>query len=534
MPLLLLLLVVVTLDPTSARATPPRIRWERLPLAAAENAPTAVARDASGTRLAVAIDGGVLAGPIEGPLERVLRRGPVHDVAFAADGSLLAATGAGLYRIGVDGTVARERVGTGETRAARRLAILGELAAVATAGGVFGSTGEGRWERLVGLPPREATTVALRAVGGTREVWSVIDGQLWVTSLRVTPLQGTAAGATAARPEGPAGVALVSGPSRRLRIPLVAREDGPVDVVFGLTGDASTAVLFPTALAVRDEADASWRILRPTLPPGAVARRLGAAWLGATGPGATGPGAAAAGVWLATDAGLLLASSLAGPWERATPPAGSAEVRDAVGGEAALYVATHRDLLRAVPIGPALVAARALELPPDPGVDAVHRAALAYLALEPARMEALRRGVSRRGWLPLVTFRAGHDRDAIRRRDFDQSFVSGGTHQLLDYETDSSRDLLLLLTLTWDLGDLAYHPDSIDISRESRAVVSLRDDVLDEITQLYFERRRVLVELASLAPDAAEVGMLRLRADELAAGLDAWTGGWWSRHAPPP
>ena len=50
------------------------------------------------------------------------------------------------------------------------------------------------------------------------------------------------------------------------------------------------------------------------------------------------------------------------------------------------------------------------------------------------------------------------------------------------------------------------------------------------LTQLYFDRRRALLALAAL-PDkqAPEAALLRLRAEELAAGLDAWTGGWFSR-----
>ena len=56
------------------------------------------------------------------------------------------------------------------------------------------------------------------------------------------------------------------------------------------------------------------------------------------------------------------------------------------------------------------------------------------------------------------------------------------------------------------------------------------DDVLDEVNQLYFERRRVLAEL-SIAPPGERL-RLGIRAAELAAGIDAWTGGWFSRaHA---
>ena len=38
--------------------------------------------------------------------------------------------------------------------------------------------------------------------------------------------------------------------------------------------------------------------------------------------------------------------------------------------------------------------------------------------------------------------------------------------------------------LDWDLGNLAYPDDSVDLSRELRQVTSLRDDVSDEIHQL--------------------------------------------------
>ena len=88
------------------------------------------------------------------------------------------------------------------------------------------------------------------------------------------------------------------------------------------------------------------------------------------------------------------------------------------------------------------------------------------------------------------------------------------------------------LTLSWDLADIAYEPESIDVLHETREVIELRDDVLDEVTQLYFERRGVLHQLADRAdPWDRESIRLRLRADELAAGIDAWTGGWFGTQA---
>jgi hypothetical protein len=44
----------------------------------------------------------------------------------------------------------------------------------------------------------------------------------------------------------------------------------------------------------------------------------------------------------------------------------------------------------------------------------------------------------------------------------------------------------------------------------------------------------VLLERARLAdPISLEAERLALRARELGAGLDAWTGGWWSRQLRP-
>jgi hypothetical protein len=128
-----------------------------------------------------------------------------------------------------------------------------------------------------------------------------------------------------------------------------------------------------------------------------------------------------------------------------------------------------------------------------------------------------------------LSLRLAGGEDRQRQRDYDEAFVSGEKRYLHDYEKERSLDFDASLLLTWDFGDVAYNPESIDLSRESRLVISLRDGVLDEINQLYFERRGLLQQLAA-SPDASgpEVRQLELRAAELAAGLDAWTGGWFS------
>jgi hypothetical protein len=115
----------------------------------------------------------------------------------------------------------------------------------------------------------------------------------------------------------------------------------------------------------------------------------------------------------------------------------------------------------------------------------------------------------------------------------DQAQSSGVVFDLRDRELDRGSDYDAAVVLEWRLGDLVYLPDALDVSREAREVIELRDEVLDEVTQLYYERRRVLLQLRAAAADPVELARLRLRADELAAGLDAWTGGFFSRRVPP-
>jgi hypothetical protein len=301
--------------------------------------------------------------------------------------------------------------------------------------------------------------------------------------------------------------------AQRIALPEAGSAEPAVDAVFDLP-EADVALLLPSGFAARD-ANGRWRAVRAAWPPGALPTRAGVArgWIA-----------------VASDAGLLLAPALAGPWQRAASPAGSGPAQALAAHGDVLLVATHREVLRAdgaelrLPPGPPQA------LPPvGPEIQAVQDAALAYLSLEPRRARELMGRARRRGWLPLLTLRGSHDRERGHSHDFGQSFVSGATRDLYDKGSDHADDWGFELAATWDLGDVVFNPDEVDVSRELRSVVALRDDVLDEVTQLYFERRRALEQLGALAPGDPQSGSLRLRAAELAAGIDAWTGGWFTR-----
>jgi len=489
-----LAVIVSALAAPAAKAGPAE-RW--LPLeapAGIDRAAEAVAIDPDAGRIAVGGERGVALGPLDGPLARVLSRGPVHDLVFEGDGTLLAATDVGLYRIAGPDRVSAVDIAMGEAvREVRALAVSGDAVIAATAGGVFErvSREPAVWRRVAGLPFGEARRVAIAAdAHGRPEVWAAIDGALWSASAE----QG----------------------ARRVTLPGTAQgEEGPIDVASAASGELF--VVMRRALAVRSTAGA-WRTDPLVLPPGAMPLRI-----------AVEPGR----LWLATDAGLLVASEPAGPWLRAVAPAGNTAVA-AVAAHGPLVVATAQGLLRHDVVSyaegpPAPAPASALARRADPPVTAVQRRALQYVSLEPRRIQELWDAAGRRAWAPQLTVRGDYGDDHDRTRSYDQAFISGDTHSLFDHDRKRGEGYAISLGLAWDLGDAVFNVDRVDVSREARLVIQLRDDVLDEVNQLYFERQRVLASLDDPAADVP-VALIRLRAAELASGLDAWTGGWFSEQ----
>jgi hypothetical protein len=469
------------------------VAWRRVADLPRAGGATSLAVDPGSGGLAVGDASGVLRMQPDGRLRRVLRRGPARDLAYLGSGELLAATEHGLYRIDVGGSSREVAPAPRSARRPVRLSAARGAVAVATEDGAFLSRDGERWSRIDGLPSGPVAAVALRPTRDGLECFALVRGDLLAVAIE---LRGDELGA---------------GPARREELALAFREE-PVDVVPGLAG-ADLALLFPTALALRDVRGAPWRLLQAALPPGARAHRV-AESLGR--------------LWLATDRGLLEAESPAGPWLRAAEPAGSQPVGALVGGASSLHAAIAGAVLAAGRGGRVTPRAILAELPEDPPIERVHRVALDFLDLGPSRIEEMRRGVRRRGWLPELALVGAASRDRDRGTASDETVVSGALRHLVDRDQGSSQDNTLSLSITWELADLAYHSEQIDISREAREVIELRDDVLDEITQLYFERRRVLVELAA-AEAPGDALRLRLRAAELAAGIDAWTGGWFSR-----
>jgi photosystem II stability/assembly factor-like uncharacterized protein len=161
----------------------------------------------------------------------------------------------------------------------------------------------------------------------------------------------------------------------------------------------------------------------------------------------------------------------------------------------------------------------------EPSIEEIHLAAIEYAEVSPDKIKWMRSAAKTQALIPKVTF--GIDGDVSKKIDLDR----GGTNDA-DIYIEGPRDKKWGwdIGLTWNLGELiwSYHQTSIDV--RSRLMVQLRNDVLDEVTKLYFERLRLKGELMqSPLQDTKQASLKQLRLVELTANIDALTGGYLSR-----
>ena len=150
----------------------------------------------------------------------------------------------------------------------------------------------------------------------------------------------------------------------------------------------------------------------------------------------------------------------------------------------------------------------------EPSANEVQQAAIKYAEVQPEKIDGWRKGAAFRSLLP--SFGVDYDRTLTYDTGID-------TYQRGPFDWG--------MDLTWDLADLIWNPYQKDIDVRSKLMVQLRDDILDQVTRLYFERRRLQIDMF-MAPDAGQKMRIEkeLRLQELTASIDALTGGWFSRE----
>ncbi|MDD5255355.1 MAG: hypothetical protein PHR11_04815 [Candidatus Omnitrophica bacterium] len=162
----------------------------------------------------------------------------------------------------------------------------------------------------------------------------------------------------------------------------------------------------------------------------------------------------------------------------------------------------------------------------EPSIGLVQEAAIRYAEVSPEKIKRWRRDAARKAWLPEVTF--GIDRDTSDLWHWE----GGSTTRADDDCLVRGRDSIAWdVSLSWDLGELIWNDDQTSIDVRSRLMVELRQEILDEVTKVYFERLRTKMDIDHLSIEERAKRMEKeIKIRELTAMLDALTGGFFSQN----
>lgn len=165
----------------------------------------------------------------------------------------------------------------------------------------------------------------------------------------------------------------------------------------------------------------------------------------------------------------------------------------------------------------------------EPTIQHVHDMAIHYAEVSPDKILKWRALAQKRAWYPKITIGADGGQDRTISDSVYGSSSGGGQHYVGPDDKSYGNDLGWDVSMSWDLADVIWSDTQLSIDSRAKLMVDLRDDILDQVTRLYFERRRVQMELASEELDEWMFMEKEMRIEELTALIDALTGGEFSR-----
>lgn len=165
----------------------------------------------------------------------------------------------------------------------------------------------------------------------------------------------------------------------------------------------------------------------------------------------------------------------------------------------------------------------------EPSIEEIRQAAIEYAEVQPEKINKWSKAAARKALLP--DLRVAYD-DAEDWQSSTYFYKDTYEEQYLrDDDITEGNDRGWSVSLTWELGDLIWNSAQTSIDVRSRLMVQLRDDILNEVTRLYFERSRLQVKMETKFPGELNGRIdTELRLQELTAGIDALTGSYLSKR----
>lgn len=164
----------------------------------------------------------------------------------------------------------------------------------------------------------------------------------------------------------------------------------------------------------------------------------------------------------------------------------------------------------------------------QPPVEEVVSAALDYANYRPGETERWKANVRRRNLLPTLKVMAGQSQIGVDQNKTVTQVDRYGTSSYDDIRgSDAIKDVdSFRVELGWNLGNLLFDREETDISEETRRRAEYRNQLITDVTQLYYNRMELMIE-QRMKQDMASVDetiRLSLRISELSALLNQICG----------
>ncbi len=160
----------------------------------------------------------------------------------------------------------------------------------------------------------------------------------------------------------------------------------------------------------------------------------------------------------------------------------------------------------------------------EPTFQELQQAAIRFAEVSPEKIRNWRDQARLRALLPKVSF--GLDNNSSTTSEIYTSATR-------DYIVTGPDDLNsgLDVSVSWELGDLIWSDDQTNIDVRSRLMVQLRNDILDDLRRIYYERKRIQFELMTDPPKDIKARFEKeMRLQELTQAIDDLTGNYFSKN----
>ncbi len=161
----------------------------------------------------------------------------------------------------------------------------------------------------------------------------------------------------------------------------------------------------------------------------------------------------------------------------------------------------------------------------EPSPQDIQNAAVRYANVKNGKIKRWHSGSRMAALLPSLSFgkdfSRGNSIDIDRRGTNEPDFYIAGPD-------DVSRGWDF--DVGWDLGDFVFSSAQTSIDSREKLMVELRNDILTEVTRVYYERRRLELEILFQPAESEQAHLEKLlRLDELTSLLDGMTNGYFGK-----